>query len=150
MKPFNGRTSGSERGHHDHRTSWAPYDGCRRRGVCGRTGQEPASAGSWSAHRRTSGSRRRWTWRWPDGWRKPGRCDHHRRRGHGCRHRRTCRLQRSGGARRPIPISRVNSIRHCHFVEKVRQVSMYLEAEDLRLDQREGLAVDPDHALALL
>lgn len=41
-EPFNGRTSGSGNEHRDHRTSWAPCDGCRRRGVCGRTGQEPA------------------------------------------------------------------------------------------------------------
>lgn len=60
---FNGRTSGNGSGHRDHRTSWARRDGYRQPGVCGRTEQEPASAGSWSAHRRTSGSRRQWTWR---------------------------------------------------------------------------------------
>ena len=27
-------------------------------------------------------------WQWPDGWRRPGKCDHHHGRGHGCQ----CRL----------------------------------------------------------
>ena len=62
------------------------------------------------------------TWRWPGGWRRPGRCDHHRRRGRGCQRslrcllvlcaqlicrswndgtHRTCRDRGSGRARRP-------------------------------------------------
>jgi len=41
-RPFIGKTSGSGRGHRDHRTSWARTDGYRRRGGCGRTGREPA------------------------------------------------------------------------------------------------------------
>lgn len=32
---------------------------------------------------------------------RSGKCDHHRRHGHGCRGRRTCRGRRRAGARRP-------------------------------------------------
>lgn len=55
---FNGKTSGSEHGHRDHRTSWARSVCCRPRGECGRTRRVPASAGSCCAHRCTFGSRR--------------------------------------------------------------------------------------------
>jgi len=57
-KPFIGKTSGTWHEHRDHRTSWARSGGCQRPAGCGRTGRGPASAGSWSARRRTSGSRR--------------------------------------------------------------------------------------------
>ena len=51
------KTSGTARGHLDHRTSLAPFCGCRRRGGYGRRRQGLASAGSCCAHRRTSGSK---------------------------------------------------------------------------------------------
>lgn len=57
-KPFIGKTSGTWHERRDHRTSWARSGGCQRPAGCGRTGRGPASAGSWSARRRTSGSRR--------------------------------------------------------------------------------------------
>jgi hypothetical protein len=86
QQPLNGRISGISHVHLDLRTSWARTAYCRQQGGYGRTGRVPASAGSWSARRRISGSRRRWTWRWLDGWHRSGKCDHHRRRGPGCRH----------------------------------------------------------------
>ena len=124
------------------RTSLVHSGGCQQLIRFCRIGQGLAWAGSWSAHRRTSGSMQRWTWRWLDGWRRFGMCDHHQWHGRGCRHQRTCQDRRSGVARRPIfvvsdppPKIAISS-------------SIYLESEDLWLNEVERLAIDLDKTLS--
>jgi len=55
---FNGMTFGILHAHLDLQTSLARTVCCRRRGVFCRIAPTPASTGSWSARRRTSGSMR--------------------------------------------------------------------------------------------
>lgn len=60
---FNGRISGDEHAHRDHRTSWAPIGACRRSTECGHTQQKAGGAREPRRHRSTWRSRQRATWR---------------------------------------------------------------------------------------
>lgn len=142
LQPLNGRISGISHAHPDLRTSWARTACCRRRGGYGRIGREPASAGSWSARQRTFGSRRRWIWRWLGGWRRSGKCDHHRRRGRGCRHRLLQYHERVSSGCVVMRFWRTE------FVNTEDQDGLVdLEAQDLGLDEGKRLSVDLDETL---
>lgn len=135
-------------------------------------------------------------WQWPDGWRRPGRCDHHHERGHECQ----CQLLQQFVSRCPFfqnvlpyfsssPICRIflsiptipsswlpSSLKPpfpspprpsqkpsnplpTHLISSKRTELVQteeedglvdLEAENLRLNKAQRLAVDLDEALALL
>ena len=89
--PPNDNSSGTSPLRPGPQTSSARTAGCPRPAAYGRTVRAPASAGSWRTRRRTSGSRRRCSWRWLGGWRRSATCARRRRRARGCRPRRTCR-----------------------------------------------------------
>ena len=68
-----------------------PEDPQQIRG-CNEVEYPGAGKPSMTRDRRTHGARQRT---------RSGKCDHHRRHGHGCRGRRTCRGRQRAGARRP-------------------------------------------------